>query len=199
MFRVKRTKRIYIFIVFILLIIYSCECKKSVHITNNDKSTVHQMNHSERKNINRNLSDESKTFQLNQAIVYKTRKNYYDNVPVILTSDKKNIVSYPSIYDVYYNGKLSYPTKLTDGYLLDNRGINESVAFTSYTYEEYSKLKETPSKDELLKRIIDKNPLIVIVYCGNRSNYKNEVEELNDQIKNNFRGEKIIKMEVELE
>jgi hypothetical protein len=157
------------------------------------------MNHLGQKDIGRNLSDKSKTFQLNQAIVYKTRKNYYDNVPVILTSDKKNIVSYPSIYDVYYNGKLSYPTKLTDGYLLDNRGINENVAFTSYTYEEYSKLKETPSKDELLKRIIDKNPLIVIVYCGNRSNYKNEVEELNDQIKNNFRGEKIIKMEVELE
>ena len=117
------------------------------------------------------------------AFIYKTRKDYSKNVPVILSNDKTRISSYPDISDVYYNGKLAYPTALEDGYWLDNKGIGANVAFLNYTYEEYSKLPKTPSAKDLYKRIIDKNPLVKMVDCGVRYNYKDETAALNSLIK----------------
>jgi len=83
---------------------------------------------------------------------------------------------------------LAYPTKLADGYLLDNRGITENVAFTSYTYEEYSRLKSAPTETELMNKIIDRNPLLEIINCGARAEYKNEIEDLNKVIKGGFKN-----------
>jgi hypothetical protein len=119
------------------------------------------------------------------TLVYKTRKDYYKNVPVSLSVDKSKIVSYPAISDVYYQGKLSYPTKLENGYLLDNRGINTNTAFLSLTYEEYSKLKKVPKLSEMYSLIIDKNPLLVLYNLGNRYRFNNEIKKLNEIIKSN--------------
>ncbi|MEZ5198883.1 MAG: hypothetical protein R2764_21650 [Bacteroidales bacterium] len=85
------------------------------------------------------------------AIIYKTLKDYYDKVPVSLSEDKTEVVSYPGIKDIYYKGEFAYPTQLHDGFLLDNRGIDINTAFLNLTYEDYSKLKSTPSKEELSK------------------------------------------------
>ena len=101
------------------------------------------------------------------TIVYKTTGDYYQNVPVTLSADKSQIVAYPSPRDVYYNGNLAYPTRLSDGFLLDNRGINENTAFLKMTYEEYSKLEKVPSLEALKEMIIDKNPITVCYNCGN--------------------------------
>lgn len=122
------------------------------------------------------------------AIVYKTKKDYSQNVPVILSDDKTRIVSYPSIRDIYYKGELAYPTKLSDGFWLDNRGINLNVAFTKYTYEEYSTFEKTPSIEALFDNIIDINPLVTIVDCGNKYKYEDNIEALNQLIKDNFPG-----------
>ena len=118
------------------------------------------------------------------TIVYKTKHDYAMNVPVTLSADRSKIVSYPSVADIYYKGELAYPYKLENGYLLDNRGINENSAFLKYTYEEYSKLKEIPVLSVLYISIIDKDPFIEIYNCGNRYRFKNEIEELNELIKN---------------
>src|ERR1044071_4992028 len=69
------------------------------------------------------------------AIVYKTKADYSNYVPVILSEDKSKIVSYPDPKDV----QSAAPVKLKNGYLLDNRGINKNVAFLRWTYEEYKK------------------------------------------------------------
>ena len=114
--------------------------------------------------------------------IYKTTKNYYKNVPVTLSADKTKIVSYPSPSDVFYNGNLAYPTKLSKGYLLDNRGISLTTAFTKYTYKEYSKLKEAPDLKTLFNSIIDNNPISEMYNCGNY-HFKDEVSELNIIIK----------------
>lgn len=124
------------------------------------------------------------SYILKPCIIYKTTKNYYNNVPVTLSNDKKQIVSYPAISDIYFKEKLAYPYKLNDNYLLDNRGINNNVAFLKLTYEEYSKLKETPTANELYELIIDKNPLEELYNCGARDNFKNEISELNTIIDN---------------
>jgi hypothetical protein len=116
------------------------------------------------------------------AIIYKTTTDYYDRVSVTLSVDKTEIVSYPGIKDVYYKGELAYPTKLNDGFLLDNRGIDVNSAFLKMTYEEYSKLDATPSKEELFELIIDKDPFTEMYHCGSKYKYKDLVNELNDLI-----------------
>ncbi|MCX6245443.1 MAG: hypothetical protein NTU98_12180 [Bacteroidetes bacterium] len=113
------------------------------------------------------------------CLVYRTRSDYSVNVPVILSDDRSTIVSFPDIKDIWFNGKLSYPTPLAENYLLDNRGIGPMVAFLSYTYEEYSRLSATPPASELMKHIIDKDPLTVMYQCGLRSQYQNPEQELN--------------------
>ena len=122
-----------------------------------------------------------------QAIVYKTQADYSDFVPVLMNADKTKIVSYPAPSDIYYQGQLAKPTRLKDGYLLDNRGINEHVAFLNYTYEEYSKLPEAPSMEQMTRNIKVLHPLTDLVNCGLRSQYTDEVEELNRLIDCGFK------------
>jgi hypothetical protein len=116
------------------------------------------------------------------AIIYQTKADYYDKVPVTLSEDKSEVVSYPGVKDVFYKGELSYPTKLNDGYLLDNRGIDANCAFLKLTYEEYSKLETTPTKEELYGMILDKDPIKKMYNCGNKYKYKDIISELNTMI-----------------
>lgn len=117
-----------------------------------------------------------------KVIIYQTTKDFSMFVPVILSDDKESLVSYPDIKDVYYNGVLAYPTKLNQGFLLDNRGITKNVAFINLTYEQYSKLDKTPDAVQLMKMIVDKNPLSKMYSCGVRSTYTEIEKELNLKI-----------------
>lgn len=134
--------------IFIAVFVLSSCCKKNLPQT--DK-------------VNRDMNKQSKPFP--PTLIYKTKADYFNNVPVILNDDKTMIVSYPDIKDVYYKGELAYPVKLENSYLLDNRGINKNVAFLKYTYEQYSKLDKTPSIDDLFNSIIEKDPLSELFKC----------------------------------
>lgn len=114
-----------------------------------------------------------------KAVIYQTKKDYSKFVPVILSDDKKSLVSYPDIIDVFYNGKLAYPTPLHNGYLLDNRGIGKNVAFINLTYDEYSKLAKTPTADQLMDMIIDKDPLTKMYSGKLKASYIDIEQELN--------------------
>ena len=114
--------------------------------------------------------------------IYKTRNDYYNKVPVILSENKQEIVSYPGVKDVYTGGELAYPTRLEQGYLLDNRGISEHAAFLSLTYEEYSNLPKTPEKEKLYDMILDKDPFTELYHCGSRFDFKELVPEVNKMI-----------------
>ncbi len=142
----------------------SCNCEKKCSKKNTQKSDTVD-------NVARVIAP---------VIIYKTNSDFYNNVPVMLSDDKTDIISYPDITDVYYAGKLAYPTRLANGYLLDNRGVSKNVAFLRYTYEEYSKLSATPSKDELMKMIISKNPLTELYKCDKLP--KNDIQKLNEVI-----------------
>lgn len=117
-----------------------------------------------------------------KAIIYKTRADYSQLVPVTLSEDKKAIVSYPDVKDVYHQGKLATPARLHNGWLLDNRGITKDVAFISLSYDEYAKKEKTPDADELFSLIIDKDPLTNMVECGLRSDYQDIENDLNKLI-----------------
>lgn len=117
-----------------------------------------------------------------KVIIYQTKEDYSKFVPVIMTDDGKSIESYPDIKDVYFNGKLAYPTQLHKGFWLDNRGISGNVAFLNLTYEEYAKLPKTPLPDELIKMVTGTQPIVSMYSCGQRSSYHDIEQELNIKI-----------------
>ena len=96
------------------------------------------------------------------AIIYKTTVNYNDNVPVIMNESRTEIISYPAPTDLRRSDGYCTPTPLSNGFLLDNRGINSNVAFTNYTYKEYAALENAPTMTELMSRIVNKYPLEIM-------------------------------------
>jgi hypothetical protein len=119
------------------------------------------------------------------TIVYKTTKDFSDFVAVIMNTERTKIVSYPAPTDLSLNSK---PTKLKNGYLLDNRGISENTVFLNYSYEVYINLKTAPSLAEMQKNILEKYPLTEMFLCGSRYSFKDEVSELNALIDARFKG-----------
>ena len=115
--------------------------------------------------------------------IYKMKKDYSKLVPVLMNEERTRIVSYPDPVDLQRGGKPALPTPLEGGYWLDNRGIGPTVAFLSYTYEEYIRLAAPPSREEMMERIVDKYPLTEIRACGRRADYKDIVTELNEKIR----------------
>jgi hypothetical protein len=113
------------------------------------------------------------------VIIYKTKSDYRDKVAVTLTEDKSKLSSFPAPSDVIQQGELALPIGLADGFLLDQRGINEQVAFLSMTYAVYSQLAKTPAASELMDMILDADPLVEMYHCGNSQAFTYIIDELN--------------------
>jgi hypothetical protein len=117
------------------------------------------------------------------VIIYKTKRDYSRNIPVLLSDDKKEIVSYPHPMDIMgMASKDVMPIRLHDGYYLDRRGINKNVAFLRITYASYRKLRKPLSIKEIEKNIIDRNPLEEIYSCPSLTEKENIVSILNSAI-----------------
>jgi len=149
------------------------------------------MLHNKQKDTNTLVKDvklPNEAFKLSddpQMIIYKTKKDYNKLVPVLLSKDKSKIVSFPDPSDVYYDGKLAFPTELINGCLLDNRGINNNVAFLRLSYKEYSNLDSVPDLNKLYSLIIDTLHLVELYNCGNKYIFESEDFDMNTFIKNN--------------
>lgn len=116
------------------------------------------------------------------CIIYKTKADYHQFVPVSLSADKLTVTSYPDVADLRAQGKAAYPQALSGGFLLDNRGIGPDVAFLSITYDAYASQIKTPSADDLFKQLLDNDPLLEMYQCGNRYQYNDILLELNELI-----------------
>lgn len=160
------------------VIFFSCGCIRKTKMDDSTKKEIVKI-----ENIEKEHSQLQATPPL---IIYKTTADYYYNVPVTLSCDKQKIIGYPHPSDLNIGGKFVYPTRLTGGYLLDNRGISKDVAFLEYTYEEYAKLEKIPNPDNLYWKILDKDPLIGFCICGSRSEYDGDIKTLNTIIMNGF-------------
>ena len=122
------------------------------------------------------------TMALPPCIIYKTKADYLKYVPVSLSEDKTRLKSYPDVKDLRNQGKSTYPERLSEGFMLDNRGIGPDVAFLSITYEDYVSKTKTPSADDLFQQLLDKDPLLEMYQCGNRYQYDDITRELNEII-----------------
>ena len=92
-----------------------------------------------------------------RAVVYRTRADYRDRVPVALSADGRRLLSFPAPTDV---GPDKRPVALSGDYLLDRCGIGSDVAFLDYTYEEYARLSAPLPPDTLLAHVLDAAPLL---------------------------------------
>lgn len=115
-------------------------------------------------------------------MVYKTKADYDSLVPVVMSDDKTEILSFPDISMIKDSLHYPLPGKLHNGYLLDNAGIWKNVAFLKYTYKQYAELDTTPSAQELLSKLADKDPLTEICDCGNRSLIADPEKQINSLI-----------------
>lgn len=164
-------RNIYLFLV-VCILLFSCKSKQTVEKAQQYSAT--------------------KTI-----VIYKTIKDYSNYVPVTMNATKTDIISYPAPSDILYDGKVTTPTLLKNGYWLDNRGITENVVFLKYTYDEYSKMKEAPTLTDMRNNILEKYPLSELVYCGTG---KTTIKALNKLIDNGFEGCKkvnIVPLQVE--
>jgi len=99
-------------------------------------------------------------------IVYKTRKDYNNKVPVVLSADGKKIVSYPDPADIRARGDGFLPIRLHKNYLLSRYGVDKNTVFLKLTLSEYAALKTTPTPEDIDKMILTRNPLTELYDCG---------------------------------
>ncbi len=118
-------------------------------------------------------------------IIYKTKKDYSQNVPIQMNKEKTKITGFPAPSDLKINGELQTPIPLNNNYLYDRRGISINTVFIKMTYKEYSKLKKIPSTNVLMNMIIEKNPMVELFYCPDLKQGV-DVKTMNALIKNNF-------------
>ncbi len=118
-------------------------------------------------------------FGAKPTIIYKTKNDYRDKVPVTLSEDKSSIVAYPAPKDVLKGDEPALPVALEDGFLLDQRGVGPNTAFLNMTYTAYAKLEQVPVPDSLYLMIQEPSPIVECYNCGNIR----EVEKLNILIK----------------
>jgi hypothetical protein len=116
------------------------------------------------------------------VFVYKTKGNYNNLVPVLLSDDRKQIISYPHPKDLMAGKNFLLPVQLHKQYLLDRKGIGSNVAFLNYTYTEYAKFINAPPLKELFAHIRDADPLLLLCHCPQPKGHPMEVKLLNKLI-----------------
>ncbi len=119
-----------------------------------------------------------------RMVVYRTRTNVRDHVPIMLSEDGTAIVSYPDPSDLRAPGGLPLPFQLEQGWLLDRRGVGVHSAFLNMTYAEYAALDEPPSMIELAGALVDRDPITDMCDCGLRNAFNEPVAELDRIIRN---------------
>jgi len=117
------------------------------------------------------------------VVIYKTKADYNRKVPVMLSDDRQQLISYPHPNDLRFSdGTFRYPLPLSSGYLLDRKGIGPKTVFLRMSYEEY--FAQAPDPSTLLSLISDTDPIQEIWHCYLKINEKDITDSLNFIISN---------------
>ena len=116
------------------------------------------------------------------VVVYKAPKRFRDHVPVVLSSDKKKVVSYPDPADIRAGGNYVLPALLHKGFMTGGYGIGSNSVFLQYTFNEYASLTHTPSPEELLKKVIRRGTVKEVCNCGLLIHGDHTIDTLNKWI-----------------
>ncbi len=116
---------------------------------------------------------------MRKIMVFKPYQDVYNLVPVRLSQDKKEVLSYPAASDLPDLGI----QKLENGYLLDLIGVNENTAYLNITINEYKTSSRSFSLKELKSNIGNVNPYLELYECQYDSIKTSVNEALNQWIK----------------
>ncbi len=132
---------------------------------------------------------------LTPVMVYKTRGDYYNHVPVYyLSEDETEVSGFASPKDICKGGKCPRPVRLNQGYLAGGPGfIGPDSAFLRLTYEEYSQQNKWPY-EMLPDGILDTDPFLELYDCSNIVHIatvigpedEGEIEQLNELIEHGY-------------
>ena len=125
---------------------------------------------------------------VNKLVVYKTRKDYSNLVPIHLSQDKQTIISYPAKEDLVRVGNKN-AQQLENGFLIDLIGVTQNTVFTNFDLDQYQQVS-TPTIEEFKKNIIELDPFIEMYLCE-RKFTKNEINKF---IIDNTISEKCLKI-----
>ena len=112
-------------------------------------------------------------------LVYKTRADYNDKVPVALSDNGKKIASYPDPVDIRAIGDGALPVVLHKGYLLSRYGVGKHIAFLKLTLAQYAALKAAPTPEDIYKLILTRSPLTELYDCGIANDPDSVIKDLN--------------------
>jgi len=129
-------------------------------------------------------------------VIYKTRADYSQFVPVRMNANRTEIIKAPHPSEFIHQGRLSLPVAINQGYWIDNIGISPDVAYLRFTIENYSKLDEPLPVEIMLRYILDAYPLLEMYQCGYRYEYRDIFSEVNVLVARGLTN--CIKMEVPL-
>lgn len=85
-----------------------------------------------------------------KATAFQMTGDYSNNVAVTLNQDG-SLAYYPAPSDITPQSR---PISLGNGWWLNRQGLGPNSQFTSYTFDEYEKLPETPSQEQIKAAII---------------------------------------------
>lgn len=170
--------RLFIMCATLLVLLCGCRSPKNTSNENNSNDTTFAWQ----------IKTQPMAMAMPPIIVYKTRADYNNLIPIRLDSTGNKIESVPDPSDVHRNDGYATPTQLDNGYLIDRCGISKYSAFLDYTYEQYAALDSLPSEEELMSHIVDKRPFVEMWNCGRAQQYNDLVADLNSLAKKGFPG-----------
>ena len=119
---------------------------------------------------------------LKNVVVYKSKSDYSNNVPIMYSKELGSIISYPAPTDVERFKELK-PIELSEGYLLDQIGVNLRTVYLEYSLDEYSEFREAPSLETMTKKILEYSPFVELYDIGQPNEKNNSIDKLNKLIK----------------
>ncbi|MEZ3551553.1 MAG: hypothetical protein K1W02_12670 [Muribaculaceae bacterium] len=130
---------------------------------------------------NKTPAKSSPSKALPKATAFRMNGDYADNVAVSVGSDGR-LTYFPDPSDISADSR---PVDLGDGWWLNRQGIGKNSVFTTYTFEEYSRLKQVPSVKELKESIIPGSKVEKIVALPYRvGEASSHIQEIKQYLKN---------------
>lgn len=110
---------------------------------------------------------------------FRPNGDYAANVMVTLSPDCREVISYPECNEV---DSSMAPVKLSRGYYLDRGGVGPNTVFLRWTYDEYSRLPETPTPSQIIEAVIPDSHIAEIIEIPLGMNYAKIHPEMADTI-----------------
>ncbi|MCF0213682.1 MAG: hypothetical protein HUK13_09775 [Muribaculaceae bacterium] len=121
-----------------------------------------------------------------KARIFTLNGDYADHVPVGMNPDHTVITSFPAPTDINAN---SAPIPLANGFYLDRRGVSYDSGFTRWTYDQYAKLPQVPSMQQLMLSVIPEARVTRIVELPITTQKAiRDTAAINEIIRNDFKG-----------